>query len=421
MTLVDVATVLAVLRQHVTVRALANEAADRVPTSAVAAQKRHNSTFVNIRTVVIRTELESLVALTLVGAQGVDASAIIAYVRIALAFVDVDAIVSVASQREPGVADALETALQITARAVAADARSLVTFVDVDAIVLARSKLVASRTLAHEVALFVNALCVPAAGIRYLLTLVLVNALVRVLVINETAVALTLKTAGRIHATAVSAHRRHQGALVNLLGVICDRVHDLAWHQSAENLVFAGPFARTFLAETAPRGSHGTAAQHLCLWLHHGIKALSRIVSEVAGFLSHVHALLSSGHRHVSFRALAMVFPLIIDAISYAAYSWMQRALVYVDATGFRTVQDEAFVAGAHKTTERVGAVPVLADILVLFTLIDVFQNDRHAIRPVPWSAGAQLIVLFRVDLRTFLATIAPRGADAAATRCLRH
>lgn len=47
-TLVDVATVLAVLRQHVTVRALANEAADRVPASAVAAQKRHYSTLVDI-------------------------------------------------------------------------------------------------------------------------------------------------------------------------------------------------------------------------------------------------------------------------------------------------------------------------------------------------------------------------------------
>lgn len=42
MTLVDIATVLAVLRQHVTVRTLANETADRVPTPAVSAQKRHD-------------------------------------------------------------------------------------------------------------------------------------------------------------------------------------------------------------------------------------------------------------------------------------------------------------------------------------------------------------------------------------------
>lgn len=46
--LVDVATMLAVLRQHVTVRALANETADRVAASAVAAQKRHYPALVDI-------------------------------------------------------------------------------------------------------------------------------------------------------------------------------------------------------------------------------------------------------------------------------------------------------------------------------------------------------------------------------------
>lgn len=48
MTLVDIATMLAVLRQHVTVRTLANKAADRVAASAISAQKRHDSTFINI-------------------------------------------------------------------------------------------------------------------------------------------------------------------------------------------------------------------------------------------------------------------------------------------------------------------------------------------------------------------------------------
>lgn len=48
MTLVDIATVLAVLRQHVTVRTLANKGADCVSTSAISAQKRHDSTFINI-------------------------------------------------------------------------------------------------------------------------------------------------------------------------------------------------------------------------------------------------------------------------------------------------------------------------------------------------------------------------------------
>lgn len=48
MTLVDIATVLAILRQYVTVRALANKTADRVATSAIAAQKRHDATFVDV-------------------------------------------------------------------------------------------------------------------------------------------------------------------------------------------------------------------------------------------------------------------------------------------------------------------------------------------------------------------------------------
>lgn len=72
-------------------------------------------------------------------------------------------------------------------------------------------------------------------------------------------VALTLETAWRIHATAVSAHGRHQSALVDLFRVIRDWIHDLTRHQSAENLVFTGPFTRTFLTEATPRGSHGTA------------------------------------------------------------------------------------------------------------------------------------------------------------------
>lgn len=111
MTLVDIATMLAVLGQHVTVRTLANKAADRVPASAISTQKRHDSTFINIRTVVVRTEFETLVALALVRTQDINASAVVTYIRIALAFVDVDAIVPVASQRESGMTDALKAAL----------------------------------------------------------------------------------------------------------------------------------------------------------------------------------------------------------------------------------------------------------------------------------------------------------------------
>lgn len=65
--------------------------------------------------------------------------------------------------------------------------------------------------------------------------------------------------------------------------------------------------------------------------------------------------------------------------------------------------------------------MPVLTDVLVLLAFVDVLQDNSHAIRPVSRAAGAQLIVLLRADLRTLLATIAPRGADAAATRCFRH
>lgn len=64
--------------------------------------------------------------------------------------------------------------------------------------------------------------------------------------------------------------------------------------------------------------------------------------------------------------------------------------------------------------------MPILADILVLLTLVDIFQDNGNAIRSVSRSARAQLLVLFRADLRALLATVAPRGADAAATCCLR-
>jgi hypothetical protein len=39
---------LAVLRQHITIRALANEATDYVPASAIAAQERHYPTLIDI-------------------------------------------------------------------------------------------------------------------------------------------------------------------------------------------------------------------------------------------------------------------------------------------------------------------------------------------------------------------------------------
>lgn len=52
----------------------------------------------------------------------------------------------------------------------------------------------------------------------------------RILVINVTALALTLEATWRVHASAMGAHGRHQGAFVDLLGVIRDRVHNLTRH-----------------------------------------------------------------------------------------------------------------------------------------------------------------------------------------------
>lgn len=63
----------------------------------------------------------------------------------------------------------------------------------------------------------------------------------------------------------------------------------------------------------------------------------------------------------------------------------------------------------------------ILADVLVFLALVDVLQNNGHAIRSVTLAAGAELIVLGRTDPRALLATVAPGGADAAATGCLRH
>lgn len=91
------------------------------------------------------------------------------------------------------------------------------------------------------------------------------------------------------------------------------------------------------------------------------------------------------------------------------------------DTAGLGIIQDEAFVARAHEATERVSAVSVLTDVLVLLALVDVLQNDGHTIRPVSRPARTQLIVFLRAGSRTFLATVAPSGADAAATRRLCH
>lgn len=135
----------------------------------------------------------------------------------------------------------------------------------------------------------------------------------RIFVVDVTALALTLEATWRVHASAMGAHGRHQGAFVDLLGVIRDRIHDLTRYQSAQNLVFTyketiliehylemqesnmlltSPLAGTFLAKNTPCGSHGAATQHFCLRLHHGIETTTRIVGEIARLLPHIDAFL---------------------------------------------------------------------------------------------------------------------------------
>lgn len=43
------------------------------------------------------------------------------------------------------------------------------------------------------------------------------------------------------------------------------------------------------------------------------------------------------------------------------------------DAAGLGIVQDETFVARAHKTTKCISTMSILADVLVFLAFIDVF------------------------------------------------
>ena len=58
-------------------------------------------------------------------------------------------------------------------------------------------------------------------------------------------------------------------------------------------------------------------------------------------------------------------------------------------AIGFRVVQNETLVAGAHKTAKRIGTVAILTNILMLLAFVDVLQNDSFLIRLVPGTTGA--------------------------------
>lgn len=97
----------------------------------------------------------------------------------------------------------------------------------------------------------------------------------------------------------------------------------------------------------------------------------------------------------------------ILDSITYA--------------TAFGVVQNKALVAGAHETAERVGAMPVLTDILVFLAFVDILQDDGLQIRSVSGTTRTQFLEFFRSNLGTLLATISPSVANAAATRRFRH
>ena len=69
--------------------------------------------------------------MALVRSHRVDASAVVANVRVALALVDVDARVAARRQRVAVLAHALERALEVVTLAVVANSRALATFVNV--------------------------------------------------------------------------------------------------------------------------------------------------------------------------------------------------------------------------------------------------------------------------------------------------
>ena len=81
--------------------------------------------------IVVRTEFETGVTVALVGAEGVEAGAVVANVGIALALVDVDAGITAGSQSVATAADALERALEVVTLAVVANAGPFATLVNI--------------------------------------------------------------------------------------------------------------------------------------------------------------------------------------------------------------------------------------------------------------------------------------------------
>lgn len=59
----------------------------------------------------------------------------------------------------------------------------------------------------------------------------------RILIVHVSTIALALETSRSVHATAMSAHSRHEGALVDFLRVIRYGIHYLAWYLPAKDFV----------------------------------------------------------------------------------------------------------------------------------------------------------------------------------------
>lgn len=131
---------------------------------------------------------------------------------------------------------------------------------------------------------------------------------------------------------------------------------------------------------------------------------------------------------------------------AYYVRSVCPSYITITECTG--VVDPVALVARTHVAAERVGAVAVLAQVVVFLALVDVFQDHlssddknrlknrsgrstkpklvrsilyRRRVRSVPRTAGTERLVLFRFRFGTRLASGAPSLAHRTTARGLRH
>jgi hypothetical protein len=132
-----------------------------------------------------------------------------------------------------------------------------------------------------------------------------------------------------------------------------------------------------------------------------------------------------------------VVFSWFVDTLSHLTNPRILRTLVDVHTHETCLVQAEPFVTRTHKAAESVGAVSILANVLVFFALVDVLQHDlesnaltlidhdwcpyREIIRFVPHPSGTELLVLDAVERGTQFALRPPGFPHGAATRCFGH